>query len=107
MVTHVGILAKSEIRNSKPETNPKHEIPKPKTNAVTGDVVDIRISDLFRISCFEFRIYRQTPFWQSGMRLAIRQELPIATIAFVVVLQLRLIDLDAEAGPFDAAPLRP
>ena len=44
----------------------------------------------------------------SGLQLAsIRQELPIAAIAFVVVLEFRFIDFDPQAGPFDGAPFCP
>src|SRR5262249_15771781 len=53
-VPHDPAPAKSEIRISKSDTNSKSEIPNPKRVHVWS--IPFRISDLFRISDFEFRI---------------------------------------------------
>jgi hypothetical protein len=48
-------MQKSEIRNAKSETNPEPQIQNPKQSAAVSDF-EFGISDLFRISDFEFRI---------------------------------------------------
>jgi hypothetical protein len=73
------IWRKFEIRHSKSETNSKHE----EENSKPFDDLEFRISDLFRISIFDIRIY-----W------ALSADNPIAAVVRVAD------DHPVAAGPF-------